>query len=321
MISVIVPVYKVEKYLRQCVESIQQQTYTDLEIILVDDGSPDHCGEICDELAANDRRIKVIHQKNAKQAAARNTGLEYALNGSEDSEHHYIAFADSDDTIDCHMYETLVRMMESGEYDLAICGHQTVRENEEPMPAGCGVQKVLNEDELWDEVFGRLNNAVWNKLYRAELLRTIRFPVGLIHGEDLIFNIQYIAGCRNAAMNDGEFYFYYKRTGSITTGKFSDTKLMEITSKDEAKRLIAQYRPSQLENAELYCFRARMNVMRAIYKAGMQDEYRNQISECKTYAVSNYAKVKAILKSKERMEFFVCRYLFPVYGLIVRIVL
>lgn len=320
MISVIVPVYKVEEYLRQCVESIQKQTYTNLEIILVDDGSPDHSGEICEELAAADNRIKVIHQKNARQAAARNNGLEYALSRGTHSENHYIAFVDSDDTVDSRMFETLVDMMESGAYDLAICGHQIVKENAEPKPCSIGTQRTLDESSLWEEVFGRLNNAVWNKLYKAELLRTIRFPVGMVHGEDLIFNIEYIAGCRNAVMNDGAFYHYYKRSGSITTGQFSPAKLMEITSKDGAKKLVAQYHPAQLENAELYCFRARMNVMRAIYKAGMQDEYQNQIVECKTYAVSNYANVKARLNAREFMEFEACRYLFPVYQLIVRII-
>lgn len=320
MISVIVPVYKVEKYLRQCVESIQNQTYMDWEMILVDDGSPDRCGEICDELAALDKRIKVIHQRNARQAAARNNGLEYALHRGVNPDNHYITFVDSDDTIDSQMFEMLVNMMESGVYDLAICGHQIVRDNEEPKPCSVGTQRMLDESDLWGEVFGRLNNAVWNKLYKASLLNELRFPVGMIHGEDLIFNIEYISRCRNAVLNDGAFYHYYKRSSSITTGKFSGAKLMEITSKDEARRLVAQYHPAQLQNAELYCFRARMNVMRAIYKAGMQDTYRSKITEYRAYVGENYSKVRTNLKLKESVEFNVCRYLFPLYGLMVRVI-
>ena len=120
MISIIVPVYKVEKYLCKCVESIQRQTYSDIEIILVDDGSPDRCGEICDELAARDQRIKVIHQKNGGQAAARNRGLAYAMNGGLAEQEHYIAFVDSDDTIDAYMYETMIQAMESEQSDIVI---------------------------------------------------------------------------------------------------------------------------------------------------------------------------------------------------------
>lgn len=318
MISVIVPVYKVEKYLRKCVESIQRQTYTNLEIILIDDGSPDRCGEICDELAAEDKRIKVIHQENSRQAAARNNGLEYALNTGAVQKDHYITFMDSDDTIDSRMYETMIRMMESGSYDLAICGHQIVRENEDPKPCALGIERTLNESELWDEVFGRLNNAVWNKLYKASLLKGIRFPVGMIHGEDLIFNIQYISRCRDAVVNDAKFYHYYKRNGSITTGKFTSAKLMEISSKDAAKKLVEQHCPAQLENAELFCFRARMNVIRAIFKAGVQESYRDEIAECKAYAENNYKKIKSKLKRKESVEYVVCRWFFPLYKLMVR---
>ncbi len=318
MISVIVPVYNVEKYLRKCVESIQRQTYTDLEIILVDDGSPDRCGEICDELAAEDRRIKVIHQKNSRLAAARNSGLEYALNTSTVQKGHYITFVDSDDIIDSRMYETMIRIMESGQYDLVICGHQIVRENEDPKPCELGIDRKLNESELWDEVFGRLNNAVWNKLYKASLLKEIRFPVGVIHGEDLIFNIQYISRCRNAVLNDSKFYHYNKRSGSITTGKFTEAKLMEIVSKDEAKKLIEQYYPAQLDNAELFCFRARMNVLRAICKAGVQDSYRDEIAEYREYAEKNYKQVRTKLKRKESVEYVICKSFFPLYELMVR---
>lgn len=318
MVSIIVPVYKVEKYLRKCVESILSQTYRDIEVILVDDGSPDSCGKICDEFALTDGRVKVIHQKNGGSAAARNAGLGYIMQDRCVNRNDYVAFVDSDDTIDSKMFYTLVNMMESGTYDLAICGHQIVHENEQPKPASVGIQKVLNDGEMWDEVFGHLNNAVWNKLYKASLLKEIRFPVGMIHGEDLIFNIEYISKCQNAIMNDGQFYHYYKRSGSITTGKFSDAKLMEITSKDEAKRLIEQYCPAQLENAELYCFRARMNVIRSVYKAGKEKEYSEQISECNVYLCKNYDAVKSKVRFKECLEYRLWKRSREVYRLIVK---
>ena len=123
MISVIVPVYKVEKYLEKCVNSICSQSYSDLEIILVDDGSPDNCGKICDEMALNDQRIRVIHQKNQGLAAARNAGLAIAQG-------KYVAFVDSDDTIENGAYLMLHNMIEHYDTDIAICECRQVKENE-----------------------------------------------------------------------------------------------------------------------------------------------------------------------------------------------
>ena len=150
MISVIVPVYKVEKYLRKCVESIQNQTYKDLEIILVDDGSPDNSGKICDELREQDNRILVIHQQNVGLAGARNAGLAQCQG-------EFVAFVDSDDTIEPNMYQIMLETMDD-KCDLVICGYRVVKEGQ-----SLGIQKNfipqrLTEDELWDEVFGRLNN-------------------------------------------------------------------------------------------------------------------------------------------------------------------
>lgn len=115
LLSVIVPVYKVEPYLHRCVDSIRNQTYKNLQIILVDDGSPDNCGKICDEYAELDARIIVVHQKNRGLSGARNTGLRYAKGD-------YVAFVDSDDWIDSSMYETLVDMIEKNDLDMARCG-------------------------------------------------------------------------------------------------------------------------------------------------------------------------------------------------------
>lgn len=305
MISVIVPVYKVEKYLRACVQSIQAQTYKDLEIILVDDGSPDDCGKICDELALADSRIKVIHQNNGGLAAARNSGLDYAINGGQANKHnHYIAFIDSDDTIECHMFETMVEIMKEN-IDLVICGHQIVLENTSPESIVINKEyKKLSNRELWEEVFGRLNNAVWNKLYKAEMIGDLRFPVGVIHGEDLIFNLNYISGCREGTINRTPFYNYLKRSDSITTSTFTQKKLMEITSKELAKEIIEKQFPELLPKAELYCFRARMNALRGIYKSGQEARYCKEIHSYDSYIKQNFKRVKKLLRSKEKIEYY-----------------
>lgn len=303
MISVIVPVYKVEKYLRKCVESIRNQTYKDLEIVLVDDGSPDHCGKICDELAQEDKRIHVIHQENGGLAAARNRGLDFVFHEGTAGRGDFVGFVDSDDTIGADMYRTMLDAMDDN-CDLVICGHQVVKENEAVQEKNPCPSVSLDEDELWEEVFARLNNAVWNKLYRCELIGDLRFPTGVIHGEDLIFNLNYLRQCRSGVINRTEFYNYLKRKDSITTGKFNEKKLMEITSKDAARDIVSAYKLSQLPNAEKFCFRARMNVLRAIYKANAEKMYEEQVSEYGKYVRANYRNVRGTLRIKEKTEYF-----------------
>ena len=199
MISVIVPVYNVEKYIRKCLDSIVNQTYRDLEIILVDDGSTDASGAICDEYAEKDIRIKVIHKENGGQSSARNLGLDIATG-------EYIGFVDSDDTIELETYHLLVSSMQGN--DIVICGHNVVYE--EKTETCCREESALDNAGLWSEVFGRLNNAVWNKLYRRELLKGIYFDARFAHGEDLLFNLHYLKVARNGCVLNRALYNYYK---------------------------------------------------------------------------------------------------------------
>ncbi len=314
MITVIVPVYKVEKYLRRCVASIVNQTYRDLQIILVDDGSPDDCGRICDELASEDERIYVLHQSNSGQAAARNNALSWAIDRGFATRDNYFTFVDSDDTIEPTMYQTMLDIM-TEDLDLIICGHRIVQE-------GCAVQcseavdsavTSLDVDGLWDEVFGQLNNAVWNKLYRAELARDVRFPTELRHGEDLIFNLAYLTKCQSGKKISTKFYNYLKRKDSVTTSKFSKTKLMEIASKDMARKFVAKYHPALEIVAQKYCFRARMNVLRGIYRANAENTYVDTINMCVQYVYKNYPVISNSLRLKERIEFLFLRFARPIY--------
>ena len=313
MISVIVPVYGVEAYLDRCVKSLLSQTYTDLEIILIDDGSPDRCGEMCDCWAALDSRIKAVHQKNAGQAGARNAGLEICKG-------EYVCFVDSDDDIDPQMIGILYKAIHDGNFDLAICGHRRIKEAGQlpPFQGKIAEAKALNSSELWQEVFGRLNNAVWNKLYRQDLIGSLRFPQGLIHGEDYIFNIQYIVRCKSAGMIEAPLYHYYVRPGSITGSGFHESKFDEIKAKDMALTLVQQYQPVQLENARKYCFRARMNVLRSLYRSGREKDYSGQVLEYREYTKKHYAQVAPSIRMKERVEYHLFQSAEPVYAWITR---
>ena len=161
MISVIVPVYNVEKYLRRCVETIQKQTYADLEIILIDDGSTDDSGKICDDFSKGDRRIKVIHKKNEGLSAARNTGMENATG-------EYITFVDSDDYIDSKMYEKMIMALESSHCDICMCGSKTVDEQGNILRSEIFENKVYRGAEIIESIVIPLKTAAWNKLIKYE---------------------------------------------------------------------------------------------------------------------------------------------------------
>lgn len=298
MISVIVPVYKVEKYLEKCVNSICSQSYSDLEIILVDDGSPDNCGKICDEMALNDQRIRVIHQKNQGLAAARNAGLAIAQG-------KYVAFVDSDDTIENGAYLMLHNMIEHYDTDIAICECRKVKENEllKQVEYSNYNDKLLDNNKLWDLVFGQLNNSSCNKLYKRSLLNDLQFPEKVVHGEDLLFNIEYLVKCNTGVYNEAPVYNYLSRNNSITRSSFNESVFFEIVAKDKAKDLVKKYMPVQMSKAELFCFRARMNVLRSVYAADNELRYQDKIDEIKKYIKQQYRNVKRSLKKKEIIEY------------------
>lgn len=180
MISIIVPVYKVEPFLRRCVDSLVNQTYHDLEIILVDDGSPDNCGKICDEYAATDSRIHVIHKQNGGLSSARNAGLEVARG-------EYIAFVDSDDWVEADTYAKLYELIQQYNADIAECALRFYRpwKPERLFLEGQNTKSVrvfTNREALDRLYFGPqllsdISITVCDKLYRATLLHDLRFVV------------------------------------------------------------------------------------------------------------------------------------------------
>ncbi len=215
MISVIVPVFRVEKFLDQCVRSIQNQTYKDLEIILVDDGSDDNCPAMCDAYAKEDRRIKVIHKKNGGLSDARNAGLEIATG-------EYIAFVDSDDYIATDMYEKMAAVMDTmQDVDVVVCPFQKVAEEDcykkENSQNDVCKHRILEHDGVVREMFleqYELYIVAWNKLCRRKMWKEVRFPVGKIH-EDQYTTYKILYEARKVALMEQPFYFYRQRQGSI----------------------------------------------------------------------------------------------------------
>ena len=230
LISIIVPVYKVEKYLEKCVKSILKQTYTNLEVILVDDGSPDICGQLCDELAKTDDRIKVFHKENGGLSDARNYGVERA-NGE------YIGFVDSDDYIHECMYEELYKAIKKSGTSIAECGVTRVYKNTlRPHYEGEDYFLVLDREGYLKEYLEnkRLYGSAWCKLIHRDLAKKIKFPTGKIY-EDAFYTLELLKTVDKYTLISGNYYYYYIRENSITTRSFSskDMDYIEIMNEIE----------------------------------------------------------------------------------------
>lgn len=211
-ISVIVPIYRVEKYLPACIDSILNQTFTDFELILVDDGSPDRCPEICDEVARRDARVRVIHQANAGLSAARNAGIEVAHGA-------WLSFVDSDDYIAPQFYEKLYQTAQRTDADCVMCSVQNVDESGKPIDSA--LMRVADEVKTGREVLRKIGRddvtpylTAWNKLYRRKLFNTLRYPAGR-QNEDVFVFAELFCQVQRAVCVAEPLYFYRKRIGSI----------------------------------------------------------------------------------------------------------
>lgn len=231
-VSIIVPIYNVEKYLDRCMQSLVNQTLKDIEIILVDDGSPDNCPQMCDEYAQKDNRIKVLHKQNAGLGFARNSGLEIATG-------KYVAFVDSDDYVDTSMYETLYIRAETINVDVVFCGFNTeVSKNK------WRESKEVNKDQLWvgnnvkEFMYNMIASgkgvrqerlyqmSVWHAIYRRDIIikHNIYFPSErVVVSEDIPFQVDFLKNS-NRILYLKEHYYYYCLNGTSLTATFKKEK-------------------------------------------------------------------------------------------------
>ncbi|MGF2941895.1 glycosyltransferase family 2 protein [Enterococcus xiangfangensis] len=279
-ISIIVPVYNVEKYLRKCVDSILAQTFTDFELILVDDGSPDNSGAICDQYAEKDSRIKVIHKENGGLSDARNAGIEVAKG-------KYLGFIDSDDYIADDMYELLYNNIIKEKADLSICGIYHVYEGKEPERK---IEKymVLNRDEATVLIFhgNQISDHAVNKLYSRSIFSELRYPLGKYH-EDSFTIVGILDQCEKVVVDTKQKYYYYHRDDSITSQTFSQKHLEYITAWEQNEQKVLG-RSKEIDEAahQRVCF-ANFLVLDKIVNADME----KKVPETKTivsYLKANY---------------------------------
>ncbi|MGN1420916.1 MAG: glycosyltransferase family 2 protein [Eubacterium sp.] len=235
LISVIVPVYNTEKYLDRCVESIVNQTYNNLEIILVDDGSPDNSPAMCNAWAEKDSRIKVIHKENGGAASSRNAGLDIATGD-------YIGFVDGDDYAELNMYEILSDILEKNKADIAVCGYHI--NNEENVDSN--IHTVSQLDSLKKICVGDYKYGVlWNKLFKRELVIDVRMP-NFKCCEDLVFNYYSFKNAENIAECDSKLYHYMQNEsstvhGNFAIGAFDAVRSKEIMLKEEQNTELEKY--------------------------------------------------------------------------------
>ena len=212
-LSIIVPVYKVEPYLSKCIDSILAQTYTDFELILIDDGSPDNCGKICDEYEARDSRIIVIHQENQGVSAARNAGLNIAVG-------EYIGFVDSDDWIEPEMYGTMIGLAKAKELDVVMCGVDHWSESGKLLYHDLPQEKEYESPEqMVIGLFGTPNifsGALWNKVFSARCASGSYFDQSLEMAEDWIFLVDVLRKANRGEKIAAPLYNYLERENSIT---------------------------------------------------------------------------------------------------------
>lgn len=224
-ISVIVPVYKVENYLNRCVDSILCQTFSDLEIILVDDGSPDNCGIICDEYARQDERIKVIHKRNGGLSSARNAGLDIASGD-------YIGFVDSDDWIHPQMYEILYSNAVKSNVNIITCRYKKASDINDSENKNFDIEhnvRTYEKDEIFNDFFDTFYRdifpTVWNKLYKREIFQNLRFENGRINEDEFLMLPSIDIAGKVGIIEVSLYFYFFTREGSIMNSTFTPKKL------------------------------------------------------------------------------------------------
>lgn len=249
LISIVVPIYNVEKYLKNCIDSIIKQTYTNIEIILVDDGSPDNCGKICDEYKEKDNRIKVIHKQNGGLSDARNAGIDIATG-------EYIAFIDSDDYIEENYIEVLYNLCVKNDVWLSECDYERINSDDKIEMKQNRESNIYTGKEMSRRLYSKdfiRTIVVWNKLYKREIFKSLRFPKGKIN-EDEFTTYKIFYNLDKVAVTSEKLYYYRYSPDSIMNRKFNKKRLDLIEALEERIEFYKEKNEKELYNLTLKCY-------------------------------------------------------------------
>lgn len=297
LISVIVPIYNVENYLSRCVNSIKKQTYKNLEIILVDDGSSDNCPRICDDYALADNRIKVIHKENGGLSDARNAGMEIATG-------KFISFIDSDDWVEENFIETLYNTLILNEADIAECAVSYVDESNQVLRTRKAFQDVLICDKM--EALQLLicekgvYQTVWNKLYKREIIGELKFPFGKLN-EDEFWTYKVFDRIKKFAAINVPLYNYFQRSSSIMGNGYSIKRLDGLEAVMERWRYLRKYPELNDYETTVMMYEFLFHYQSAI-KYLRSDEKRKAI-----YYIKN------CMKEVQRPEKYICSFKYKIW--------
>ena len=317
LITVVVPVYNVESYLKKCVTSICNQTYAALEIILVDDGSTDSSGKICDNLAMADPRTKVLHKKNGGLSEARNYGIAAARG-------EYIAFIDSDDYIEVSMLETLFSNLDKYNADISVCAYDMEYPQQSAVISEGNSLIVYAKEEAFKVLLHKNNIGVipCNKLYKTSLFHNVRYPVGQ-HFEDINTTYKLIANAAKIVYEPKVFYHYVQRTDSINGINFKNKTFnkklydMELAA-DELQKYISVHCKPALPEISIGCcdYYLRIINQEILFKINnpvLQKKARHIIKKYLPNIINAY-----YLSYKKKLQMLMFGYLWPIYKLAVK---
>jgi glycosyltransferase involved in cell wall biosynthesis len=303
-ISVIVPVYKVEPYLRRCVDSILAQTFEDFELILVDDGSPDQCPAICDEYAAKDLRVKVIHQSNGGLSAARNAGLDWIFTHSDSQ---WIFFVDSDDWIHPVTLECMLKTNLKFNTSICICGHK-ITTGTNPNFNLADLHPCSLETEFFFVEYSSYVACAPGKLYRKDCFQNLRYPVGKIH-EDVYTTYKILFQYPSVTFISAPLYAYFFNQEGITKSQWSPKRLDEI---DAFKQQLVYFQTNGFKKAYksscmayLFCLANQIELMGNEYPA-IKKRLQKQLRQ----AFWKYRKDAGVTLAKDP---WICSSAFPTF--------
>lgn len=261
LVSVIVPVYKVPTFIGRCAESLMAQTHKNLQIILVDDGSPDECGDLCDQYAQKDSRVQVVHKENGGLSDARNAGIAVAQG-------EYLAFVDGDDFVSADYIACLLAACVENDAQVSACAYYSYYSEDKMTVHQPGENCVLSSEEAVKDIFimgDKLQVMAWNKLYACALFQdgTIRYPKGKIH-EDVFTTYRFCAAANKVACINDPCYYYVQREGSIISQKFSPKRLQLLEAVESIRPFVESNAPSYDLEYAYYVFLNHLTLLNAM---------------------------------------------------------
>ena len=313
LISIIIPVYNTEKYLEKCIKSVLNQSIKNIEVILIDDGSTDGSGIICDKYAKIDNRIIVIHQENKGVSTARNAGIQKSTG-------EYIGFVDADDYIESNMFEILCNNINNCNSDIVICNYNLIKKNKVQGKNFRNIKEIITREKfLYNMANNTFNGFLWNKLYKKSIIlkNNLKLDEKISYCEDFVFNVEYSQFVNKASVVNYRLYNYVQRKESVVNRAFSSKRLDVLNSYNKIIDKLKNYNTSIVRKYEILYTEEAIRLENLYLKSKYRNEYDYKIIKD---AKRKYFKKVIFYKNltlKQRIKFYII-YFFPYIGIIIK---